>query len=100
MLMRDFGMLVYRSVSGDAKRKEKREGKEDDDAADRKKKKDRKKELNLPLLLAFCYFDLSHCNYIASKDLEDLFLTLGMQLSRAQVGQQHLNESILIPIKF
>jgi len=91
MLMRDFGMLVYRSVASDAKRKDgKRDTKEEDDAAaaaaDRKKKKlDKKKELNHPLLLAFSYFDLSHCNYIASKDLEDLFLTLGMQLSRAQV---------------
>ena len=40
---------------------------------------------NVPPLLAYSYFDLSHCNYIASKDLEDLFLTLGLQLSRAQV---------------
>ena len=83
--MRDFGMLLYRSVVSDIKKKEKRENKEEDDT-DRKKKKERKKEHNNHLLLAFCYFDLSHCNYIASKDLEDLFLTLGIQLSRAQVS--------------
>ena len=86
MLMRDFGMLVYRTLVADTKRKEKRDSK-DDDETEKKKKKDKRKEVvNQQLLLAFCYFDLSHCNYIASKDLEDLFLALGMQLSRAQVG--------------
>lgn len=71
MLMRDFGKLVYRSILNDSLKNE-------------------KKEKCSPcssglLLLAYCYFDLTHCNYITIRDLEDLFLTLGMQLSRAQV---------------
>ena len=82
MLMRDFGALVYRSVMNESLRKEKRDKKEDDDSEKKRKKLGNN---NAPLLLAYCYFDLSHCNYIASKDLEDLFLTLGLQLSRAQV---------------
>lgn len=88
MLMRDFGALVYRSVANEYLRKEKRDKKEDEES-ERKKKKEMKiggLVNNAPLLLAYCYFDLSHANYIASKDLEDLFLTLGLQLSRAQVN--------------
>ena len=81
--MRDFGVLVYRSVVNESVRKEKKEKKEEEDPDNNKKKK--KKIGSASLLLAYCYFDLSHCNYIASKDLEDLFLTLGLQLSRAQV---------------
>lgn len=97
--MRDFGMLVYRSV-----KKDKRDKKEDDDS-DKKKKKEKKLSFS-PLLLAYCYFDLSHCNYIASKDLEDLFLTLGLQLSRAQVTKSNCLDltaiylNILIFIRF
>lgn len=68
MLMRDFGKLVYRSILNDSLKNEKKE----------------KCSPGL-LLLAYCYFDLTHCNYITVRDLEDLFLTLGMQLSRAQV---------------
>jgi hypothetical protein len=92
MLMRDFGALVYRSVSNECLRKEKRDKKDDDDS-ERKKKKEIVKigSNNAPLLLAYCYFDLSHANYIASKDLEDLFLTLGLQQSRAQVNYKKLH---------
>ena len=72
-------MSVYRSVKRDIKR-----DKKEDEDSDKKKKKEKKSSF-CPLLLAYCYFDLSHCNYIASKDLEDLFLALGLQLSRAQV---------------
>lgn len=79
--MRDFGMLIYKAVSCEGCRKEKREKKEDEDS-DRKR---RAKLCNAPLQLAFSYFDLNHCNYILGKDLEDLFLTLGAHISRAQV---------------
>ncbi|KAI9553319.1 hypothetical protein GHT06_021217 [Daphnia sinensis] len=87
MLMRDFGALVYRSVVNEYLRKEKRDKKEDEETEKKKKKEMKIGRImnNAPLLLAYCYFDLSHANYIASKDLEDLFLTLGLQLSRAQV---------------
>lgn len=37
------------------------------------------------LLLSFTYFDQTHCGYIFEKDLEDLFYTLGLNLSRSQV---------------
>lgn len=37
------------------------------------------------LLLSFVYFDTTHCGYIFEKDLEDLFYTLGLNLSRSQV---------------
>lgn len=36
-------------------------------------------------LLAFVYYDTTHTGYIEDKDLEDMFYTLGMQVSRAQV---------------
>lgn len=36
------------------------------------------------LLLAFVYFDTTHCGYIFEKDIEDLFHTLGLCLSRSQ----------------
>lgn len=85
--MRDFGALVYRSVINESSRKEKRDKKEDEDSEKKRKKEKKLGGNNAPLLLAYCYFDLSHCNYIASKDLEDLFLTLGLQLSRAQVNR-------------
>lgn len=37
------------------------------------------------LLLSFVYFDQTHCGYIFEKDLEDLFYTLGLNMSRSQV---------------
>lgn len=88
--MRDFGTVVYRSVVNESLRKDKRDKKEDEDSDKKKKKEIKFGSNNAPLLLAYCYFDLSHCNYIASKDLEDLFLTLGLQLSRAQVNWSFL----------
>ncbi|XP_043912093.1 cell division cycle and apoptosis regulator protein 1 [Protopterus annectens] len=37
------------------------------------------------LLMAFVYFDQSHCGYLLEKDLEEIVHTLGLHLSRAQV---------------
>lgn len=37
------------------------------------------------LLMAFVYFDQSHCGYLHEKDLEEILYTLGLHLSRAQV---------------
>ena len=37
------------------------------------------------LLLGFSYFDLSHCGYIESKDVEDILLPLELDLSRAEI---------------
>lgn len=51
-----------------------------------KREKDRNKYVtaNPELLLSFVYFDQTHCGYIFEKDIEDLFYTLGLNLSRAQ----------------
>ncbi|XP_055716251.1 cell division cycle and apoptosis regulator protein 1-like isoform X2 [Phlebotomus papatasi] len=53
----------------------------------RKREKDRQKYYTAfpDLLLSFVYFDQSHCGYIFEKDIEDLFFTLGLDLSRAQI---------------
>jgi len=36
-------------------------------------------------LLAFVYYDTTHTGYIVDKDLEEMFFTLGLQVSRSQV---------------
>lgn len=36
------------------------------------------------LLLSFVYFDQTHCGFIYEKDIENLFFTLGLNLSRSQ----------------
>ena len=38
---------------------------------------------NKELLLGASYFDLSHCGYIETKDLEDILVPLQLDLSRA-----------------
>lgn len=40
---------------------------------------------NKELLMAFVYFDQSHCGYLLERDLEEILYTLGLHLSRAQV---------------
>ena len=40
---------------------------------------------NKELLLGASYFDLSHCGYIETKDLEDIFVPLQLDLSRAEI---------------
>ncbi|XP_053547833.1 cell division cycle and apoptosis regulator protein 1 [Bombina bombina] len=52
------------------------------------KDKDKVKQMitvNRDLLMAFVYFDQSHCGYLLEKDLEEILYTLGLHLSRAQV---------------
>lgn len=76
----------------DKDRKRRRDDDADDDtqsirSSDPKKKdKDRLKQYTADseLLLSFVYFDTTHCGYIFEKDLEELFYTLGLHLSRAQ----------------
>lgn len=43
---------------------------------------------NKDLLMAFVYFDQSHCGYLLERDLEEILYTLGLHLSRAQVNTQ------------
>lgn len=40
---------------------------------------------NKDLLLGASYFDLSHCGYIETKDLEDILFPLELDLSRAEI---------------
>lgn len=42
---------------------------------------------NRELLMAFVYFDQSHCGYLLERDLEEILYTLGLHLSRAQVSK-------------
>uniref|UniRef100_A0A3B4D6M2 Cell division cycle and apoptosis regulator protein 1 n=1 Tax=Pygocentrus nattereri TaxID=42514 RepID=A0A3B4D6M2_PYGNA len=46
------------------------------------------------LLMAFVYFDQSHCGYLLEKDLEEIMYTLGLHLSRAQV-KKLLNKPVV-----
>uniref|UniRef100_A0A8C5JEX6 Cell division cycle and apoptosis regulator protein 1 n=1 Tax=Junco hyemalis TaxID=40217 RepID=A0A8C5JEX6_JUNHY len=46
------------------------------------------------LLMAFVYFDQSHCGYLLEKDMEEILYTLGLHLSRAQV-KKLLNKVVL-----
>uniref|UniRef100_A0A8C0LUM1 Cell division cycle and apoptosis regulator protein 1 n=1 Tax=Canis lupus dingo TaxID=286419 RepID=A0A8C0LUM1_CANLU len=50
--------------------------------------------INRDLLMAFVYFDQSHCGYLLEKDLEEILYTLGLHLSRAQV-KKLLNKVVL-----
>ncbi|KAG8199715.1 hypothetical protein JTE90_022161 [Oedothorax gibbosus] len=62
----------------------------DDDKRDKDRKKRKKKKSQMCtydpyLLLSFVYYDQTHCGYLLEKDLEEIFYTLGLMLSRAQV---------------
>lgn len=46
---------------------------------------------NKELLMAFVYFDQSHCGYLLERDLEEILYTLGLHLSRAQVNRHSHN---------
>uniref|UniRef100_A0A8C4YB01 Cell division cycle and apoptosis regulator protein 1 n=1 Tax=Gopherus evgoodei TaxID=1825980 RepID=A0A8C4YB01_9SAUR len=50
--------------------------------------------VNRDLLMAFVYFDQSHCGYLLEKDMEEILYTLGLHLSRAQV-KKLLNKVVL-----
>lgn len=81
-------------ASSDKTSASKRRGRGDDDdtasvvsEARRKSDKDAPKlvrTVDPELLLSFVYFDQTHCGYIFEKDVEELFYTLGLNLSRAQ----------------
>uniref|UniRef100_A0A3B3WGG9 Cell division cycle and apoptosis regulator protein 1 n=1 Tax=Poecilia mexicana TaxID=48701 RepID=A0A3B3WGG9_9TELE len=49
---------------------------------------------NRDLLMAFVYFDQSHCGYLLERDLEDILYTLGLHLSRAQI-KKLLNKPVV-----
>ncbi|XP_015799866.3 cell division cycle and apoptosis regulator protein 1 [Nothobranchius furzeri] len=49
---------------------------------------------NKELLMAFVYFDQSHCGYLLERDLEEILYTLGLHLSRAQI-KKLLNKPVV-----
>lgn len=63
----------------------------DDPTEDERRRREKEKEraklytADRELLLSFTYFDVSHCGYIFEKDIEDLFYTIGLHLSRSQI---------------
>ena len=76
------------------KETEKNDSKEEDSAADKSSSKEKdeksakKKKLvtiDRDLLMACSYFDLGHCGYFETKDLEDMLFTMNLNLSRAQI---------------
>ncbi|XP_059474475.1 cell division cycle and apoptosis regulator protein 1-like isoform X2 [Neocloeon triangulifer] len=72
----------HSSSSAGSKKKESKDAKE---PKEKEAKKIKMVTVDPGLLLAFVYFDQSHCGYILHKDLEEIIYTLGLNLSRAQV---------------
>ncbi|GIY44712.1 hypothetical protein CEXT_495602 [Caerostris extrusa] len=114
MMTRDFAFRIYQAIveapeNKDDEKDEKEDNRRKDDSNEndsdrdddesedddnfedkREKRKRRKKKIQMLthdpyLLLSFVYFDQTHCGYILENDLEELFYTLGLLLSRAQV---------------
>ncbi|XP_013138859.1 PREDICTED: cell division cycle and apoptosis regulator protein 1-like [Papilio polytes] len=71
----------------DSKRRERKDSHSDDERSSSPKRKSR--GVDLPpdpyLLLSLVYFDTSRCGNISKKDLQNLFMSLGLQLSRSQI---------------
>ncbi|KAB0337884.1 hypothetical protein FD754_024935 [Muntiacus muntjak] len=62
--------------------------------AEAEKEKTQMIMINKDLLMAFVYFDQSHCGYLLEKNLEGIFYTLGLHLSWAQV-KKLLNKVVI-----
>lgn len=75
---------VEKSVDGDQKKKS---GDDSDSDQSRSKGKDKVKLITAypDLLFSFCYFDQNQCGYIFEKDIEELFYSIGLNLSRSQI---------------
>lgn len=71
--------------SGRERRISRKEEDSDDERSVDGKKRETKKLVTVDpdLLLSFVYFDQTHCGYIFSNHLEELFYSLGLRLSRA-----------------
>ena len=76
-----------RKESSSSKRDEREKDEEHSDEDAGKRKEKLKYITDKPdLLMAFVYFDQSHTGYLMDKDVEEILYTLGLHLSRAQVG--------------
>merc|ERR1719319_407834 len=112
MLMRDSGFRLYKSVlqAADSKslttttsdtdkhskssshepseEKADKDKKDESGSSTEESKKSEKVKIvtkDRDLLLACSYFDLGHCGYFETKDLEDILTTINLNLSRAQI---------------
>uniref|UniRef100_A0A8C3SY29 Cell division cycle and apoptosis regulator protein 1 n=1 Tax=Chelydra serpentina TaxID=8475 RepID=A0A8C3SY29_CHESE len=88
---------VYRDDEEMNKRDDRREGNrhcKERASKDKEKDKTQMITVNRDLLMAFVYFDQSHCGYLLEKDMEEILYTLGLHLSRAQV-KKLLNKVVL-----
>ncbi|XP_064001336.1 cell division cycle and apoptosis regulator protein 1 isoform X3 [Pogoniulus pusillus] len=87
----------YREEEEMNKREDRREGNrhcKERASKDKEKDKTQMVTVNRDLLMAFVYFDQSHCGYLLEKDMEEILYTLGLHLSRAQV-KKLLNKVVL-----
>ncbi|XP_040559114.1 cell division cycle and apoptosis regulator protein 1 isoform X8 [Gallus gallus] len=87
----------YREEEEMNKREDRREGNKhckERSSKDKEKDKTQMITVNRDLLMAFVYFDQSHCGYLLEKDMEEILYTLGLHLSRAQV-KKLLNKVVL-----
>ncbi|XP_023678342.1 cell division cycle and apoptosis regulator protein 1 [Paramormyrops kingsleyae] len=84
----------------DSDGRDRRDDRRDDRKSRERSSKDKEKEKkqmithDKDLLMAFVYFDQSHCGYLLEKDLEEIMYTLGLHLSRAQV-KKLLNKPLI-----
>lgn len=93
MLMRDSGFKLYKVILNEGQgQAEKKEEEKKAEASEKPtdKTEDKKTEEKIvtkdrDLLLACSYFDLGHCGYFETKDLEDILTTINLNLSRAQI---------------
>ncbi|CAL8298721.1 unnamed protein product [Merluccius merluccius] len=84
------------STEKDRKEEQKDDRKSSKERASKDKDKEKKQMMtyNKELLMAFVYFDQSHCGYLMERDLEEIMYTLGLHLSRAQV-KKLLNKPVV-----
>lgn len=81
--------------SNDRDRRDRRDdGRSSKDRSSKDKDKKQMVTQNRDLLMAFVYFDQSHCGYLLERDLEDILYTLGLHLSRAQI-KKLLNKPVV-----
>ncbi|MEQ2278866.1 Cell division cycle and apoptosis regulator protein 1 [Ameca splendens] len=82
----------------DSNDRDRRERREDRRSSKERSSKDKEKKQmvtqNRDLLMAFVYFDQSHCGYLLERDVEDILYTLGLHLSRAQI-KKLLNKPVV-----
>ena len=101
MLMRDSGFKLYKALvnasekpsveqndkNKDTTNSEASEETKNEENSEDNTEKSKKKVItkDKDLLLACSYFDLGHCGYFETKDLEDILTTMNLNLSRAQI---------------